>query len=191
MSVRKFPMVVLALALVLSVACNKPAPPEPPKVEPPQPAVERPVEQPREVAKPVIDTGADKVQDPWAKDLQDVQDYAEKNDLLGTVFFEFDRSDLSPSARERLAKNARFLQERPEFIVTIEGHCDDRGTNEYNLALGERRANAALEYVTSIGVPSSRIRTISYGEERGACSDSSESCWAQNRKAFFRITGRV
>ena len=190
MSVRRFPIAVLALVLVVGVACNKPAPPDPPAPAP-EPVVEKAPPPPVEVKKPEVKTSNDPVLGPLDKDLQGAQAYAMENDLLGTVFFEFDRSDLSPAARERLAKNAKFLQERSDFVITIEGHCDDRGTNEYNLALGERRANAALEYITSLGVPSSRIRTISYGEERGACSVQSESCWAKNRKAFFRITGRV
>lgn len=190
MSVRRFPLVALAALLVLSFACNKPAPPAPPAPEPEAPAP-APVDPPREVTKPAPTPANDPVIDPLDGDLLGAQEEAMRKGLLGTVHFEFDRADLTPEARERLAKNARFLLDRPEFVVTIEGHCDDRGTSEYNLALGERRANAALDYVTSLGVPASRIRTISYGEERGVCTEQTESCWARNRKAFFRITGRV
>ncbi|MEM6704805.1 MAG: peptidoglycan-associated lipoprotein Pal, partial [Acidobacteriota bacterium] len=106
------------------------------------------------------------------------------------VYYDFDSYELSSSAEDRLAKNASFMAEHPEFTFSIEGHCDDRGTNEYNLALGERRASAAMNYVAGKGVTGDRLKTISYGEERGVCSEQSESCWRQNRRAYFRITGR-
>ena len=78
-----------------------------------------------------------------------------------------------------------------QFMVTIEGHADERGTNEYNLALGERRANAVSDYLGSLGVAGDRLRTISYGEERPVCTESDESCWSQNRRAHMVITGRA
>ncbi len=189
MSVRRLPFAVLAALLVFSFACNKPVPPEPP-VPAPEPVVTPEPPKPVEVTRPEPTPEKDPVIDPLDDDLLIAQQYAEENGLLGTVYFEFDRSELSPAARERLAKNAAFLKENDKFVVTIEGHCDERGTSEYNLALGERRSNAALDYVTELGVPSSRIRTISYGEERGACAESSESCWGKNRRAYFRLTGR-
>ena len=74
--------------------------------------------------------------------------------------------------------------------MTLEGHCDERGTDEYNLALGERRAHSARSYMVSLGVPASRLTTLSYGEERPACSDTDESCWRQNRRAHPSVTGR-
>ena len=138
---------------------------------------------------PVI-TG-DQQPSPWEADLQEVTEYARQEGLLGDVFFDFDRAELRAEARERLARNARFLMDHPEFVVTIEGHADERGTNDYNLALGERRANAAKDYLSSLGVDGSRMRTLSYGEERPFCGQSNESCWQQNRRAHFAITGRA
>ncbi len=91
--------------------------------------------------------------------------------MIGDVFFDFDQSELRADARDRLAKNAEFLAAHPQFTVTIEGHCDERGTNEYNLALGDRRAAAARDYLQSLGVAADRLRTISYGEERPFCTD--------------------
>lgn len=132
----------------------------------------------------------DETPDPLSGDLQDANQYARSEGLLGDVFFDFDKYDLKSDARERLAQNARFLLDNPEFVVTIEGHCDERGTNEYNLALGERRANSAKDYLESLGVDSSRLRTVSYGEERPFCTQSNEACWAQNRRAHFVLTGR-
>jgi peptidoglycan-associated lipoprotein len=141
--------------------------------------------QPREQAEPV-----DKTQELLAGDLARVNEYLAANGLLGDVYFDFDKSDLRDEARSRLARNADWLKAHTEFEVTIEGHCDERGTNEYNLALGERRAAAAKDYLSSLGVGASRLRTLSYGEERPQCMDQGESCWSRNRRAHFVVTGR-
>lgn len=134
------------------------------------------------------DTAAyDPLSDP---DIAKLNEYLRSQGLLGDVFFDFDRAELREDARERLTRNAQWLREHPQFEVTIEGHCDERGTNEYNLALAERRAGAARDYIGSLGVASSRLRSISYGEERPQCTTSSESCWAMNRRAHFVVTGR-
>ncbi|MEO8276393.1 MAG: peptidoglycan-associated lipoprotein Pal [Thermoanaerobaculia bacterium] len=124
-------------------------------------------------------------------DLARLNDYLVKQGLLGDVFFEYDKAELRDDARERLSKNADWLRSHPEFEVTIEGHCDERGTNEYNLALGARRSGSARDYITSLGVANSRSRSISYGEERPQCTASSESCWGMNRRAHFVVTGRT
>jgi len=99
------------------------------------------------------------------------------------IFFAFDRSDISPEAREILTRQAEWLRRYPNVTVTIEGHCDERGTREYNLALGERRAQAAKNVLVALGIPASRISTVSYGKERPAVVGSTEEAWAQNRRA--------
>lgn len=99
------------------------------------------------------------------------------------VFFGFDRSDITPEARRTLERQAEWLKRYPNVTVTIEGHCDERGTREYNLALGERRATAAKNVLVALGIPANRITTISYGKERPAVVGSNESAWAQNRRA--------
>jgi peptidoglycan-associated lipoprotein len=99
------------------------------------------------------------------------------------VFFAFDRSDISPEARQILTRQADWLRRYPNVTVTIEGHCDERGTREYNLALGERRAQAVKNVLVASGIPASRISTISYGKERPAVVGSSEESYAQNRRA--------
>jgi len=101
------------------------------------------------------------------------------------AFFEFDKADIRPDARVALTQTAEFLREYRDARVLIEGHCDERGTTEYNLGLGDRRANAAKDYLVSLGIPADRIRTISYGKERPFCFESSEACWQQNRRAHF------
>ncbi|HVX99788.1 MAG TPA: peptidoglycan-associated lipoprotein Pal [Pseudorhodoplanes sp.] len=99
------------------------------------------------------------------------------------VFFESDQSELTPQARATLDKQAQWLQQYSQYTFTIEGHADERGTREYNLALGARRAQAVREYLTSRGVSPSRMRTISYGKERPVAVCNDISCWSQNRRA--------
>ena len=103
------------------------------------------------------------------------------------VFFDFDRSDITPEAQQILQRQAEWLQHYPNVTVTIEGHCDERGTREYNLALGERRANAAKQVLIAAGIPSSRLSTISYGKDRPAVPGSTEEAWAQNRVAITTV----
>lgn len=99
------------------------------------------------------------------------------------VFFDFDKYNLKPEARETLQRQAEWLKKYPSVTVTVQGHCDERGTREYNLALGERRANSAKNYLVALGVNPNRIKTISYGKERPAVVGSNEAAWAQNRRA--------
>ena len=103
------------------------------------------------------------------------------------VFFEYDRTDLSDRDRQTLQKQAAWLQRFPTVVLTIEGHCDERGTREYNLALGARRAQAVKDYLASLGVSGARLDTISYGKERPICSQTNEACWAQNRRGVSTI----
>jgi peptidoglycan-associated lipoprotein len=106
---------------------------------------------------------------------------------LKDVFFEFDRYDLRADARDILRANADWLKGNAASRVEIEGHCDERGTNEYNLALGAKRAQAAKDYLVTLGIAADRLSTISYGEEVAVCKEQSESCWRQNRRARFVI----
>ena len=134
----------------------------------------------------------DQVEDPlMSADMQIVNDELRRRGFSPDIYFNLDDSTLSDESRERLARNAELLKGRPEFQLTIEGHADERGTNEYNLALGERRANAVRDYLSSLGVDGGRLRTISYGEERPVCTESEESCWSQNRRGHMVITGRA
>ena len=187
---------ILALSfLVLGIALSG-CPKKPPKMNPTPSAVPvapLPTASTTDVrpdARP--DTGADQVQaDPLKDpDLARLNNYVRERGLLGDVYFDLDKSDLKSDSRERLARNAEWLKSHPEFQVTIEGHCDERGTNEYNLALGERRASSARDYLVSLGVAAARVRTLSYGEERPVCTQLDESCWSQNRRAHFVVTGR-
>jgi peptidoglycan-associated lipoprotein len=106
---------------------------------------------------------------------------------LKDIHFSFDRYDLEGEARETLKANADWLKKNPAARVEIEGHCDERGTNEYNLALGAKRAQAAKDYLITLGISTERLSTISYGEEIPVCKEQNESCWQQNRRARFVI----
>lgn len=110
-------------------------------------------------------------------------------DRLGLVdvHFDFDRAELKPEVREHLVENARYLSQEPEVDVTIEGHCDERGTNEYNLALGYLRASVVRDFLHEQGVAPDRLEAVSFGEERASCSESRESCWWRNRRAAFKV----
>jgi len=101
------------------------------------------------------------------------------------VHFDFDRYDIRPDAARILDANARWMKANPRALVLIEGHADERGTNEYNLALGERRAQAAMNYLVGQGLPAARFTVISYGEEWPVCQEKTEACWARNRRAHF------
>lgn len=177
-------VLVLVVSLVVT-GCPKKEP-APPPVEPPPP----PVEEPEEVEAPTAPEPTDPTPSPLDGELVEAQRYAIEQGLLGHIYFDFDQYDLKPDARERLATNADFMKSNPQFTFTIEGHCDERGTTEYNIALGDRRAHSALRFLEQLGVERARLRTVSYGEERPVCRESNEGCWSRNRRAVFQISGR-
>ena len=107
---------------------------------------------------------------------------------LQDIHFKFDRYDLDEDSRSTLRENAGYLKANSSAVIEIQGHCDERGTNNYNVALGERRAHSTKMYLVSQGVSARRIHTISYGEERPFCFDSNAACWQKNRRAHFRIS---
>jgi peptidoglycan-associated lipoprotein len=101
------------------------------------------------------------------------------------AFFDLDKAELRPDARDALTKDAEFLRSYPQVRVSIEGHCDERGSTEYNLALGQSRAEAAKNYLISLGISADRMETVSWGKERPVCTEHNEDCWQQNRRAHF------
>ena len=104
------------------------------------------------------------------------------------IYFDFDSALLNPQAQEILRNKAQYMKENSGILIIIEGHCDDRGTNEYNLALGEQRARTTQQYLMALGIAASRITTVSYGEERPVARGDAEDSWKQNRRAHFIIT---
>ena len=192
MLARRFPALILSALVLLAVGACKKADPEPPAPPPPPPPVEEPPE-PEPVPPPPAPPVEPEYVSPWSEDIVEANQEVHEKGLLGDVYFEFDKATLTDSTRSQLSKNADFLktQDGEQFVITIEGHCDERGTNDYNLALGDRRSNAARDYLLSLGISGDRLKTISYGEERPQCDDSNEDCWQLNRRAYFRVTDRM
>ena len=181
-------LIVMPVVVAALWGCpkKKPATPEP-ELE----VVSEPVDTtPTEVAPPEPEPMQDEVEPGLPDDIAELNEYVQRNGLVKDVYFELDQADLTESARQNLADNAAFMREHPEYQFTVEGHCDERGTNEYNLALGNRRAASATDYLSSLNIDTGRMKTISYGEERPVCTESTESCWARNRRAHFVITGK-
>jgi peptidoglycan-associated lipoprotein len=180
--------VVMPLLVGVLWGCPKKKPLTPPDdVE----VITEPVPEPmvEDVAPSEPQPTEDMTEEELPSDLVELNRVLAERGLIQDVFFSYDRSDLEERARQALASNAQWMREHPEYVFTIEGHADERGTNEYNLALGQRRAASARDYIASVGVDAGRLRTISYGEERPFCTSSDESCWAENRRAHFMVTG--
>lgn len=176
-------LAAFALAVVLPACGKKPVPPPPPPPpvapEPPPPA---PPPTPTAEVAPVVDE--------YSRLKAMTADELDRMKLLAEVFFDYDRADIREADRPALAQNAELLKKYDFLRITVEGHCDERGTVEYNLALGERRARAAFDYLVSLGVPAARLKTVSYGKEVPTCSESTETCWQKNRRARFAVTGK-
>ena len=129
---------------------------------------------------------------PTEEELFDRKSLAELNgeQPLGNVSFDYDSAELSDAARDTLQGNSEWLQRWTSTRIMVEGHCDERGTNEYNLGLGEQRARAVVDYLTSLGVAAGRLSMVSKGEEEPTCTEETEACWAQNRRGHFIITAK-
>ena len=123
-------------------------------------------------------------------DLKDDLDSLNRSGVLKPVFFDLDSSDVNADGQKALQENADMMRKNTQWQVTIEGHCDERGTAEYNLALGERRAIAARAYLVSLGIPAERVRTVSYGKEFPFEPGHDEAAWSKNRRAHFVITAK-
>lgn len=183
----KMPFILLFVLPWLTISCAKKvvqkeevtAPQETPKAEMPAEVQPKP--------SPPPPTGIEEETLSAAERKRKEEEFRFENQ---DIHFDFDRYDLKPKAREILADKAFFLKKYPTVKILIEGHCDERGTNEYNLALGERRANSAKQYLINLGISEDRISTISYGEERPLDPGHNEAAWAKNRRAHFVIISR-
>jgi peptidoglycan-associated lipoprotein len=188
-SMTRKPTTLIAIAVLAAgtfffgAGCKKKPPTTTEETRPP---VEAPPPAATPVAPPTTAPSGDVQQEVLSQDLAELN----RKGYLQDAYFDYDQADLRDDARTALAANAEWLKKFPSIQLLVEGHCDERGTNEYNLALGDRRANAAKEYLASLGVDGSRVRTVSYGEERPFCNESAESCWQQNRRGHFVITAK-
>jgi peptidoglycan-associated lipoprotein len=129
--------------------------------------------------------------DEYDRLRQTASDQIDRMGLLTDVHFDFNSADLRDQDRQALAQNGDVLKKFDFLTITIEGHCDERGSVEYNLALGERRSRAAFDYLVSLGVGPDRLKPVSLGKEVPACTESTEACWARNRRAHFSVTGKT
>lgn len=124
-------------------------------------------------------------QEVMAEELAALLKEAQAEGALMPIYFDFDKSNLKADAIKNLNKTAGWLAKKPTVNIRIEGNCDERGTNEYNLALGERRANSAKEYLVKLGVSADRLETVTWGEEKPICTEHNEACWSKNRRDDF------
>jgi peptidoglycan-associated lipoprotein len=166
-----------------TAATAAPAPAPAPRAATPAPTPSQPAPPPPAVAAAPAAPAAAAAPRPAPKEFMAVA-------ALKEVYFDFDKYDIRAEDAKTLDANATWLKSNGDNLVLIEGHCDERGTNEYNLALGERRAKATMNYLVSQGIQANRITIISYGEERPVCTEKTEACWAKNRRANFLVKPR-
>jgi peptidoglycan-associated lipoprotein len=189
-SARRLAPVLAALFIVAAAACSKKAPavqPTPPAPTVTAPEETRPPAPAQSVPEPVVALPPVVREDPIASaSLDDLN----RNSPLKPAFFDFNSSELNAEGQKTLTENAGVLKRFPGWAVTIEGHCDERGTAEYNLALGERRAVAARTYLVSLGIAADRLRVVSYGKEFPFDPGHTDAAFAKNRRAHFVITAK-
>jgi len=181
---------VVVLAVVMSGACAKKTPPVARPVPPPPP-LEEPVTPAKPPAPPEPTT--EKPMTPSVPEdtmASRTLDELNRDSPLHPVFFDYDSADISAEGQKVLEQNASVLKKYGSWVITIEGHCDERGTAEYNLALGERRAVAARTYLVSLGIPADRVKVISYGKEFPFDPGKTDEAYGRNRRGHFVITAK-
>jgi peptidoglycan-associated lipoprotein len=197
-SFKAFGVTLVLLAAVILPACPK----KPPKVAPTATvapttmpdvpvtvttATAQTVTEPTDFVAPKTETVATEV---LPNDIGELNRVAQSRGYIADAFFEYNDASLSADAQTALTNSATWLKKNSQYNLLIEGHCDERGTEQYNLALGDRRANQAKEYLVTLGVDAGRIRTVSYGEERPFDPGHDESAWAKNRRDHLVLVGR-
>ena len=181
---------LLCSALTVA-ACGKKTPPAviptPPPVAAPAPEPTKPAPPPAPAPAPAPAPRALTEDEIFAKATVDELN---KQGILADAFFALDSVELNPESRGTIQKNSEYMKRRMSTKIMVEGHADSRGTNEYNLALAERRAGAVRDYLVSLGIAADRITIVSKGEEAPFCTEESESCWQQNRRGHFLFTAK-
>jgi peptidoglycan-associated lipoprotein len=198
--VKGFFLGLIVTAAVLVPACRAKKAPPPPKVAPTETSASVPnvptvttttetrVTNPPDFVQPTPQPTVSVETLP--ADVEDLNRVAQQRGYLQDAFFAFDESTLTSDAQAALSASANWLKKNPQYNLLVEGHCDERGTEQYNLALGDRRANSAKEYIVALGIDGNRIRTVSYGEERPFDPGHDEAAWAKNRRAHLVIVGK-
>jgi peptidoglycan-associated lipoprotein len=200
-AVKSFFLGLLLIGVVLAPACRSKKAPPPPKLVPDtetsasipnvptvatttETRVSNPPDFVQTQTTPTVTVEA------LPTDVEELNRVATQRGYLQDAFYNYDEATLSPDAQSALTSSATWLKKNPQYNLLIEGHCDERGTEQYNLALGDRRANSAKEYIVALGVDSGRIRTVSYGEERPFDPAHDDAAWAKNRRAHLVIVGK-
>jgi peptidoglycan-associated lipoprotein len=188
---RRFAVCAVVLTAVTVAACHhnpKPQPPAPAPAAPPPPAATTPTPPPPPPPPPPAATPAPPTEDEMFRNKTLEQLNAEKP--LTDTFFAYDSTELTAESRAAIQKDVDWMKRWSSTKVMVEGHADSRGTNEYNLALGERRADAVRDYMVSLGIATDRVTIVSKGEEQPFCSEETEACWQQNRRGHFIVTAK-
>jgi peptidoglycan-associated lipoprotein len=180
----------LVMVVIVAACAKKVPPPAPQPPAPPPPAVVPPPPPPPPAPAPAPAPPPPRALTEDELFQQKTLDQINREMPLGDVRFDYDQFTLSADARATLQRNADWMKRWGTTRVSVEGHCDARGTNEYNLALGERRANAVKEYLVSLGVAADRLLVVSKGEETPVCSEETEACFAQNRRGHHIVTAK-
>lgn len=179
---KRFALIALAAVVVALPACSKDAPPAPM----PEPTPEAPAPAPTPPPEPA-QTGDWEEADVPEQTFLSAEEINQRR-LLKPIYFDFDKADIRGDQRSTLQANADWLREHTDVAILIEGHCDERGTRQYNLALGDRRASATRDYLVALGIGANRVEIVSYGEERPAIMGEGEQNWSQNRRGEFVAT---
>jgi peptidoglycan-associated lipoprotein len=174
-------MLTAFATLTVVSGCHKQVASKPAATQPPQPSSAPPIVAP--ASSPAKTASAESRPSAPAESLEQLF-----QENIKDAFFDYDKSDLRPEARQALLADAEFLRSHPEIKLTLEGHCDERGSEEYNLGLGDRRATSAKRFLENAGISGARIQTTSYGKERPFCTEHDESCWKENRRAHSVMT---
>jgi peptidoglycan-associated lipoprotein len=182
-------LVLLCVTLIVVSACGTRAPAVAPAPPPPPAATPAPPPPPPPPPPSASSAGAPTVGEEELFNRKTLEELNAERPL-GDIYFDLDQSNVRDDGRGTLQKNADWLKRWPTTRITVEGHCDSRGTSEYNLGLGERRATAVRDYLVNLGIPANRINTVSKGKEQPFCSEETEACWAQNRRGHFIITAK-
>jgi peptidoglycan-associated lipoprotein len=178
------PLFVLVIVLIVAIGCTKNYTTLPETAVTPEETVKEAVinpEEPEGLEEEVIDEALVPEEEEVTEGALSAEEQA--GPILTDILFDYDKYDIRADDRHKLDAIGTFLSEKKGINIVLEGHCDERGTNEYNLALGEKRAQATRDYLVSLGVSPDRIALVTFGEERPVCSEQTESCWQRNRRA--------
>jgi peptidoglycan-associated lipoprotein len=180
---------ILAVGITAS-ACGKKVPPAAPAPPPPAAAPASPPAPPPPPAPAPTPPATPRALTDEEVFSRKSLDQLNAERPLGDAFFDYDKAEIRAESRAALQKNADFMKKWQSVVVSVEGHCDVRGSSEYNLALGSRRANAVKDYLLGLGVAANRVTVLSKGKEQPFCTEESEACWQQNRRGHFIVTAK-